>query len=335
MGTPTQTYVDPAIAGDSGAGSDVDPYGDLQYALDEVTRDAANGDQFNIKAGTAEAIVATLDLSTYGNPARASPIIFRGYTSAANDGGVGAISGGGGDFSVLGPEGWVRWLDMELTNTGTAPVVVLASFDWMQGCEIHNSSDDGVDASNASGVWISGCHIHNCGAYGMNLKSGLVEHCYFQNDGGNDFTCAILLATLNAEAHRNIITIDGASGGIRIETDGQMLVGNSILSSAGTGVGIYISANYYNLIASNLVEGFSGIGGIGIDHSTVAKGMVTHNGVFNCTTKYDAGDAIFAEDNEELGSSPFAKSGADTFANRFVYFSPNDVGNVRGGAYVG
>jgi hypothetical protein len=43
-------------------------------------------------------------------------------------------------------------------------------------------------------------------------------------------------------------------------------------------------------------------------------------------------DDIENLDNESLGATPFAKSGSDTFANRFVYFAPADTGNVYGGA---
>ena len=55
----TEVYVDPAINGNSGTGTLVDPYGDLQYALDTKARDSTNGDRFNIKAGTAEVLAVT------------------------------------------------------------------------------------------------------------------------------------------------------------------------------------------------------------------------------------------------------------------------------------
>jgi hypothetical protein len=60
-----------------------------------------------------------------------------------------------------------------------------------------------------------------------------------------------------------------------------------------------------------------------------------YNGMYNNATDYSGSVDIIQAlgDNESLGSSPFAKSGADTVANRFAYFEPADVGNVRGGAY--
>jgi len=71
---------------------------------------------------------------------------------------------------------------------------------------------------------------------------------------------------------------------------------------------------------------------------TLDKGSV-QNGIGlskNNTTNYSTSESdqiLRNVDNETVGSTPFAKSGADTFANRFVYFAPNDVGNVKGGAF--
>ena len=63
--------------------------------------------------------------------------------------------------------------------------------------------------------------------------------------------------------------------------------------------------------------------------------MTGHNGTFNNTTNYSNLTDVVNNigDDEVLGSSPFAKSGSDTFVNRFSFFEPNDIGNVRCGAY--
>ncbi len=50
----TEIYVDPAIAADSGAGTEGSPYGDLEYAIEQETFDLTNGTRVNIKAGTDE-----------------------------------------------------------------------------------------------------------------------------------------------------------------------------------------------------------------------------------------------------------------------------------------
>ena len=70
------------LATDAGAGVDDDaakctqhdgttskPWRSIQGALDLITRDATNGDQINIKAGTEQVLAASLVLTRYGAPA--------------------------------------------------------------------------------------------------------------------------------------------------------------------------------------------------------------------------------------------------------------------------
>ena len=47
MTTPTELYVDPSIAADSGAGTIGDPYGDLEYCIEQETFDLTNGTRIN------------------------------------------------------------------------------------------------------------------------------------------------------------------------------------------------------------------------------------------------------------------------------------------------
>ena len=116
-------------------------------------------------------------------------------------------------------------------------------------------------------------------------------------------------------------------------------MGNSVLSNGGTGNGIYTNGvNYGGLLINNLVEGFSGIGGIGIDYSTGASpgGVLGNNMAFQCATPFANPTTPTAHrltDTTLTLTSPFAKTGADTFANRATYFAPVDTSTVIGGAY--
>jgi hypothetical protein len=112
------------------------------------------------------------------------------------------------------------------------------------------------------------------------------------------------------------------------------------LSAGGTGVGIEIANNnaIHSAVYGNLVEGFSGSGGKGFSFGFTDakhKAVLAYNAVYNCTTAYNNtwGQVSLLEDNETLGASPFAKSGSDTFANRFTYFAPVDTGNVHDGVF--
>ena len=122
----TEYWCDPSIAADSGTGTVGDPFGDLQYALDNITADTTNGDTINLKAGTAEVLSAKLDLSTYGEPIdRNSGLAIRGYATTAGDG------------------------DLE-AGTGIA--------------EIDCNGFAGIGSSTSTGLHLIHLKIHNCGS---------------------------------------------------------------------------------------------------------------------------------------------------------------------------
>lgn len=325
MTSPTDTFVDPSISAASGAGTIGDPYGDLQYALDQVARDGANGDRFNIKTGSEEVLTAALDLSTYGTPSEAAPVIFQGYASSQGDGGIGGINGDG-SFSIHGniSTSYLHWIDLHLHNCGSAAVLSMNDYCSVVFCEIDNTTGNGIDIDNYG--LVLGCHIHNIGNYGVYTTIGTtVKRNRFVN-GANDFAAAIY-STLAAYCYHNIIDIDGASNGIEYE-DGSVVWGNSIYSNGGAGKGIMPrAANRVPVaVANNLVEGFSGTGGVGIDAQYGAK-YADGNGVYNCATKYNLANRIFAggSDNEELTASPFVNAAAGDF-------TPVDIGNVKEGS---
>lgn len=340
MGAPVEIYVDPAIAGDSGAGTIGDPYGDLQYALNTATRDATHGNRFNIKAGTDEILAAALSLTTYGTPSLTAPLIFQGYTGAAGDGGIGGISGGGSVAVWASMPAYVSMRDLVLHNTGSAAIVTFGGFaNNLVACVIHNTTGNGVVFSTSVGQGVIGCHLYDIGTIGVvgaPTADALVARNYFAN-GTKSFTVAIGGGTMRGlQISRNVISIGGASNGIDLTSYSNLVEHNAILSAGGTGKGITNSnGGVAARVINNLAEGFSGSGGVGI-HAAAGNEMAVygHNAVFNCATAYSLDDVrINLGDNETLSATPFAKSGSNTFANRGTYFAPVDTGNVWGGAY--
>jgi len=325
----TEVYVDPSIAGDSGAGSSGDPYGDLEYALEQVTRDTSNGDRFNVKAGTDEVLEFALDIVTdYGTPTEAAPLVFQGYTTAAGDGGIGGISGGGSvaivDLTTLD---YVAFIDLHLHNTGSAQIVDLDFNCSLIRCEIDNSTGTGKNIELAWYAVIMGCHIHNH-AGDTSFLAGIAAFNYFEN-GANDFTTALFCNGVGV-AFRNIVKIDGASDGISAG-EHAVVTQNSIFSNAGTGSGLVVQhATRPLLISNNLVEGFSGAGGKGVETVGNETRVVvyTANSVYDNTTEYEAiDDYVLAEwaSNETLSASPFTDAVNGDF-------SPVDTGAVKEGA---
>lgn len=313
MGTPTQRYVDPAIAANSGTGTIGDPYGDLQFALNSVTRDATNGDQFNVKAGTSEIMAAGLSFATYGTPTQAAPVIIRGYTSAANDGGIGVVSGNA-SVACIAASGVVSiiLIDMRFTNCGAAAIVTTGNQLLVINCEIDTSTGSGLVAGSASHFVNS--YIHNTGSSGISCGSdSVITFCTFRNET-NAFTQAITANAFSAIVF-NIFDLDGASHGILINSDGVFSAFNSIYSNGGTGTGIRNATTTHQnaIIMNNTIAGFSGVGGIGILAAGDNIDIVGYNLLYNNTTNV----SITGDDNSNLGNNDTA--GAIPFVD-----APND-----------
>ena len=340
MAAPSETYVDPSINANSGTGTIGDPYGDLQYALDTMTRDSTNGDRINIKSGTAEVLTGTISLASYGSTTRNKRLIFEGYDSSAGDGGIGAIDGNNGNFNLFNSVNDLLWKNLKLFNTGTAAVLSLANYSQITNCEITQSSEGGILFSGSSGTCaVDKCYIHDIAGYGVRNTVTIIN-CYFANGTTNKFTDAISETsnTFHSLVSRCFFNLDSTSNGY--SGGGPTMINNSILSSSGTGAGIY--ASRIQVLHNNLVEGFSGTGGDGIDIYQTDPAEVTHNGFYNCATNISLAtncDLIDGEDNESLGASPFAKTGslptdftsATFWSDLYAYFAPVDTGNVYSG----
>ena len=352
MTTPTLYYVDPSLGSDTGDGTVGTPWGRasgsvVQYALNTgiTTRDATNGDQINVKSDQAvgvttttdDTLAAALDFSTYGASGFGNPLIIRGYTSAANDGGIGGIDGAA-TYGIQASSIGHHYVDMHLHNCGSATVLTLGNYCVVLNCELDNTSGGGIDCSG-SGNYVIGCHLHDIGGIGIDggFSAARIMRNYLKN-GTKDFSSAIYLSSTLCVVTDNIVSVDGTSNGINCASWGVLVQGNSILGGGSTGKGIIGPATGLGQFLNNLVEGFSGSGGVGINLTALGDVFVYgHNGTYNNATEYSVTSDVHIDlgDNEELAASPFAQSGADTFANRFVFFSPVDTDNVHGGAYVG
>lgn len=329
-------YVDSDIGGSSGSGTSGDPYSDLQYAMNQTTKTSA-GTRFLGKG--SEVLSAALDFSTHGAPAFNAPIIFERWDADWD------ISGGGTVAINTNTSAGLYFYNIRMHNTGSNAVLQLGQYSAVVNCEIDNSTGDAIDLVGL-GCVVHGCNIHNIGGNGVHCSaqtSHYVMDNYFAN-GTNDFSAAIRVARFYAHIARNIMSIDGTSDGINATSNGynSIIEKNSILSAGGTGAGIEVNGIPVNgLVVDNVVEGFNGTGGKGIDiNANTHQAWYAGNHVYNCATNYTLDSDHLTDlnsDNEDrsAGGSPFAKSGSDTFANRFTYFAPADVGNMIGGAYLG
>lgn len=295
---------------DQHTGTSALPWATIQHALDFTTRDAANGDRFNIKAGTDDVLTAVLSLATYGAPTAAAPAIFQGYTATAGDGGIGGVDCGGAN-GMFGSQSDVQLHYLHVHNGGASTLAPLTDRAVVTHCEFDDTTGHGITVENAG--YVAFCHFHNIGNIGVQAR-GRVFYCVFEN-GTNDFVDAIQTDSTGCDCIGNIITIDGTSNGIDIN-HGIQCWGNSIYSNGGTGHGIDIAAVTMSALLNNIIEGFSGVSGVGIN--TVAGTelyMYGHNAIYNCATNYNHAGATIVDlgNNETLGASPFTNPGAGNF----------------------
>lgn len=345
---PTDYFVDPSIAANSGTGTIGDPFGDEQYALDQVGtspgRNATHGDRFNTKSGTNEGLSAPLSLATYGTPSFTAPLIFQGYTSAQGDGGVGVIDCNGNTV-ITNAGDCIHWIDMELFDGPAAgSLLTLAQYSAALRCYIHDTTGHGINAASAHSK-VVGNRLEDIGdaTHSMILMAGgysSVSKNYLLHGGTRNCQHGIVSTGLGLVVTDNIISIDGASNGIAIQNYSNFVEGNGVLSAAGTGTGIVYSGSFNTIglhLVNNVVEGFSGAGGKGIDCplDSTGGGIVGQNSLYDNTTDYTQNNEHILDlgDNEILLSSGWDKAGSDTYANRHAYFAPANSGNMRTGGY--
>jgi len=311
MAAPTNYYVDPAIAGNSGTGTIGDPFGDLQYALNTIVRDATNGDQINIKAGTAEILAAALTLATYGAPAEGAPLVLRGYTAAANDGGIAEINCNGvAMFSSAAT--FVNLGYLQIHSFGNSNGIALSTATIFR-CKIHKGASTPSSKSLiVSTAWLNviGCHVYDAGSsgVGINVTTGFVYGNYV-------YSCPTGIQ--GGQVVVSNIVVDCATG-ILYVFDLASIVNNTVYSStANTGTGIYYSngsGSTRAVVLNNIIEGYSGAGGVGIK-GVGDVDLIGYNAFYNNTTPESLGDVILDLGNDAtLLASPFTSAAGGDFS---------------------
>jgi hypothetical protein len=342
----TEYWCDPAIAGDSGTGTEVDPYGDLQYALNQITRDATNGDIIHVKAGTAEVLAAKISLASYGAlPGQDVGLAICGYATTAGDGdietgtGMAEIDCNGFAFIGEGTTTGLHLINLKVHNCGANAAIRNSSASTVTECEIYDC-DTAVFSGTDTAVYH--CHIHDItGAQGVHLgtqATTLVVSTFFESgslgqywsNGGplfgfNSRGCAVLDTIIYmASGHTSTASGVGSSS-----FSWNYTQGNSVFAeNTPTGDGIFQNSvrNLGNDL--NLIEGFDGTGAYAIQ-SGANTATSLYNAEFNCDNAFNTVVETITFEDETLSSTGFAKSGGISFANRLTYFENVDTGSVR------
>jgi hypothetical protein len=309
MGAPTEVYVDPAIAANSGTGTIGDPYGDLQYALDTKVRDSSNGDRFNVKAGTDEVLAAALTLATYGTPAAGAELIIEGYTSAAGDGGIGVVSGAG-SYTIWASTGYdfIQMKNMKFHNCGSNNIVYLDTNITALNCEFTNASGTGRGILVNHYSTVVNCYAHNCAGVGISAYGRNAIAAFNRVSKGASYTPSTGIYIALGLGLFNEVYTNSTKIGINIESGNA--IGNSIWSNAGTGTGIVVksTAAAAAVVLNNIIEGFSGSGGKGISIEAAHYPVIGNNAFYNNATNVsDSSTFILGAvgTDQTLSASPF------------------------------
>ncbi len=320
-------------------GSSSLPFHTVQGALDLTTRNATDGDRINVKAGTADTLDATLDYTTYGTPTNVAQLTIQGYTTSAGDGGIGEIDGAA-TYSICTAWTYVNFIDMKLGNTGSADVLDFDNYSTAINCEIHTNSGFGIDCVGNN--LILGCWFRALtGAQAIDNSANVrVMYCYFDVA----VTTSVIDGGAGSIILGNIIDISGADTsviGINCASTFMSVIGNSLYcGNANTLQGI-VATSYGALVLNNIIEGWSGAGGDGIE-TTAYNAFVGANAVYNCTNAYTLTAAklnyAIAPNDTVTGSSPFVNAGTSDFdINGTVTGVTEDaypVGGFRGNSSV-
>lgn len=329
-----EIFVDPSINANSGSGTVGDPFGDLRYAIEQSTFNTTIGTRLNVKAGTAEILTETIDTSMADTsvsvawvPTRAAPLVIQGYTSAAGDGGIGEIDGNA-TFAIFASTtlDYIVLRDMKMGNSQNNIIVRLNNFITLLNCEIHTNTNSQVGAVLDTDAIVHQCYFHSTAGGSLTVNGN--QFIY-----GNVFVVTAGTAINNSGADgwvfNNVIKCSGVANGINLSGNSYHF-NNSIYSAGGTGKGI--RAPFVRngcIICNNVIEGFSGVGGVGIDLSAGAGNIriLANNSYYDNATDYSAPTnewLLFG--NESLGASPFTDAANNDF-------TPVDTGQMKEGSW--
>jgi len=315
----THSYVDYGAGSDAtGDGTIGTPWKTLQKAFDTCVRNTTDGNQVNLKAGTPHVNAAALDLTTFlvgGALAAAAPLILRGYTSAANDGGIGEIDCGGATMWAATTYDYVILADLKLHNFGDNHGIVLDQNCRAINCEIYSGASSPAAkyliSWNYSG-YVERCYLHDTGTGGgiANVQYVIGNYIVLDSNATGRGIIASVASIRNIVLCQNVAAI-GIYGSCILTSDN--IVYNT---AAGTAQGIgHTTASINYEIYNNIVVGFSGALGAAIRYSDI--GVIGHNAFYNNTAPYAGTDQKFIDltaNDVALAADPFTDAANGDFS---------------------
>lgn len=327
----TQYYVDYGAGNDTtGDGTVGTPWKTIQKALDTITRNSTDGDQINVKAGTAQVLGASLTLATYGTPAYTAPLIIRGYTSAANDGGMAEIDCNGATMWAATTYDSILLVDLKLHNFGNNNGCVLDSYCMLMRCEVYrgvSTPSSKFLVSLGANCAMIGCYLHDPGTLGSCVYSNDVGVLLYGNTiyASDNSSYGIQFSNAyGAVITNNIIKCSDTSATGVLWAGGSSgywyMTNNAVVNTtAGTGNGVYagnFAGRSAGVVTNNIIAGWSGAGGVGLKSLGDAY-VLGYNAYYNNTTALSIADQKFIDltaGDVTLAADPFTDAANGDFS---------------------
>lgn len=285
------------------------PWRSIQGALDLITRDASNGNQINVKTGTAVVNQASLVLTTYGTPANGKPLVLRGCNSSwVADGTLAVIDCGGYKMFSSNDHQYMVLADLEIHTFGNNNGIQADYGYWViYHCAVHKGASSPsakylISLGYVDRSYVVRCHVYNAGtSTSVGIGSATAYANYIYN-------CPIGIRS--AIAVKNIV-VDCTTG---IESD-KLVIENTIYSStANTGSGV-LTGGVNGVVLNNVIQGYSGAGGKGISGANGDIYLLGYNAFYNNTTARSVGDVYVDVANDvTCAASPFISAAGGDFS---------------------
>ncbi len=319
MGSPTHYYVSPGSGSDANSGTLASPWKTARHAVITISRDSTNGDQINVQEGTTSNEIGTLPISTYGSPTFDAPLYIRGYSTAANDGGRFALNFGINSAVSDSAIDNVAIMDGTFTNTSiNGTFFRLDNNVRLVNVDFDVSSVVGHVLQLDSNTILDGCTFKDSGntsSYAVYLLSNaVVDDCSFTTGKES----AVYMNSLNGNFHNCEFNVSKASANAlrfaNVSNGGQVIGCTFYNSSAGTGAAIKVAGERQTIIKNNIIEGWNGTGGHGIEVDD-ATHIIHTNRFYECDTNIKTSVGTSMQfDNVSLAASPFTDAANGDFS---------------------
>ena len=309
-------------------GTTAKPWRSVQGALDLKTRDATNGDQVNIQSDTPQLLAETLSLVTYGTPTLAAPLVIRGYTTVANDGGRGAIRATGA-WSVLDAyavsKGYINVINIDLSSTTSGDYWLVRLWTDSQAvrCSLNGVATGGGNITKGLTVMSGSKTLGNSivgftgeGLYTVQAGQAIMgNYIAMAYSGAGQYGIHLYTTSTDALVVGNIVSVNALSGtGIAIAA-GVLVLGNALHNRvAGGAIGIYLAARCS--VLNNIISGWSAAGGKAIYLASGYANQVGYNAFYNNTANYAISGVLddLTGHDVTLVASPFVDAANGDFS---------------------